>query len=63
MAVNGQGWSITDEDVAWINVVVFPVVATAVVVGCFLFVVITVKRKPRLEGDYVITLSSFTKVT
>lgn len=41
------GWSISDEDVQWINIVIFPILATIIVVGCFGVVIYGVRRKPR----------------
>lgn len=46
-SMSQPGWSISDEEIQWMNIVLFPVLATIIIVGCVGIVVYGVRRKPR----------------
>lgn len=40
------GWSISDHDVAWINIILFPIIAVSVIIGCIVILVFGLRKKP-----------------
>ncbi|XP_015787557.1 Down syndrome cell adhesion molecule homolog [Tetranychus urticae] len=40
------GWSISDHDVAWINIILFPLIAVSVIIGCIVILVFGLRKKP-----------------